>query len=239
MKTTHSKWSVPFLLLALGAAACDEAAAEPVLDRERVLAVRVSPPHLMPGEIGAIDVLVGHADGSVEVVSPDAVEVDGAGGASERMLGATSQGWTVTCPPDAALRELRDDAGLPPDAPVGVPLRIELTVAGAALGATKSVLLGSEGDNPSLAGLTVDAEVDDDDVLVVARDSEVEIAADGAEVDDDEPAFAWYSSVGDIDLYKSESAVLSTADPTTGQLVLVLRDSRGGVAWLWRDMRVQ
>jgi hypothetical protein len=227
------------LLLVVGAVACNEAASEPVLDRERVLAVRVSPPHLLPGDVGAIDVLVGRADGTVAVVPPDLVAVgDGGGPAGERMLTTGETGWSVTCPPDEALAALRDAAGLPPDAAVVLPLEVVVVLDGEELGATKSVILGMDGDNPSLAGMTIDAD-DDGGPLVIDRDAEIDIAADGAEVGDGEPSYAWYSSVGDIDLYRSATAVLSTGDAATGQLVLVVRDDAGGVTWAWRDVRVE
>ncbi|HUS63328.1 MAG TPA: hypothetical protein VMZ28_02255 [Kofleriaceae bacterium] len=229
-----------WLLLALGAAACDEGASEPLLDRERVLAVRVSPPSLEAEESGAIDVLVGRADGSIDVVAPAAVAVDLPGGdAGGRMVTGGAQGWTVTCPPAEALAELRAQSGLPEDAPVVVPLAIEVEVDGVTLAAGKSVLLGADGDNPTLAGLAVDADEADDGALVVERDAEVAIAAEGAAVDDGEPAYAWYTSVGDIDLYRSESAVMTAGDPGRGPLVLVLRDDHGGVTWTWRDVRVE
>ena len=234
-----TRTTILWLLLALGAA-CDDRASEPVLDRERVLAVRVSPPALEPGEVGAIDVLVGRADGSVDVVAPATVAVDlPAVGAGERMVAGGAQGWTVTCPPEEALGQLRAQSGLPAGAPVVVPLAIEVDLDGARLAAGKSVLLGVAGDNPTLAGVTVDAGEADDGALVIERDAEVAIAADGAAVDEGEPAYAWYSAVGDIDLYRSEAAVLSASDdPRRGPLVLVVRDAQGGVTWRWREVRV-
>ncbi len=228
-----------WFLVALGAA-CDEGASEAVLDRERVLAVRVSPPSLEPGETGALDVLVGRADGTVAVVAPVAVAVDlPAGAAAERMVEGGAQGWTVTCPPEEALAELRARSNLPAGAPVVVPLAVEVEVDGVRLPAGKSVLLGASGDNPALAGLTADAEEGDDGALVAPRDAEVAIAADGAVVDDGEPTYAWYTSVGDIDLYRSEAAVLTTGGAGRGTLALVVRDDRGGVTWTWRDARVE
>ena len=121
-----------------------------------------------------------------------------------------------------------------------VPLAIEVDVDGARLAAGKSVLLGVAGDNPALAGVTVDADETDDGALVIERDAEVAIAADGAAVDEGEPAYAWYSAVGDVDLYRSEAAVLSASDdPRRGPLVLVVRDDRGGVTWTWREVRLE
>lgn len=236
-----TKTTALWLLLALGAA-CGEGASEAVLDRERVLAVRVSPPSLEAEESGAIDVLVGRADGSVDVVAPAAVAVALPGGdAAGRMVAGGAGGWTVTCPPAEALAQLRDRSGLPADAPVVVPLVLEVEVDGVSLTATKSVLLGADGDNPSVAELAVDAAEADDGALVVEAGAQVAIAADGAAVDDGEPAYAWYTSVGDIDLYRSESAVLTVTagDPGRGPLVLVVRDDRGGVTWTWRDLRVE
>lgn len=223
-------------VIALGAAACDATTGPSDLDRSRVLAVRLSPPHLAPEEIAPIDVLVGHDDGTVDIEMPTSVRVNvaEASAQTDSMVIRSGDGWAIACPPEQALEELRVQLALAPDDPIAVPLSVDVEVDGAALTATKMVFLGSAGDNPALAGIDVDgAEVDEDGVVQLAAGQEVTIGALGAG-GEDELSYAWFTSAGSIDLYLSEVATFTASDTaTTGQLALVVRDPRGGVAWSW------
>ncbi len=229
-------------LTALAAAAgCDSNGAPSELDRPRVLAVQVSPPHLGPEESAPVDVLIGRDDGTTRVVAPDSVEVLGApsGSPQSSMVGHGADGWAVACPDDDVLAEMRAALGLAEADPIPIALALEVTVEGELLTATKYVYLGSQGDNPTLAGIAVDGGSEEDGVLVVGAGEEIPIAADGAG-GEGELSYAWFSSVGDIDLYLSEEATLTAADePVAGQVVLVVRDEQGGVTWSWRDVRVE
>jgi len=223
------------------AAGCDSTGAPSELDRPRVLAVQVSPPHLGPEESGPVDVLVGRDDGTVDVVAPTSVEVAGApsGSAVESMVAHGADGWAVDCPDAQVLAQMRAQMELAADEPIPIGLAIEVEVEGELLTATKVVYLGSRGDNPTLAGITAQSGSEEDGVLVIGAGEEIPIAADGAE-GDSELSYAWFTSLGDIDLYLSEEATLTATDePGDGQLVLVVRDQHGGVTWTWRDVRVE
>jgi hypothetical protein len=222
------------------AAGCDSTGAPSELDRPRVLAVQVSPPHLGPEESGPVDVLVGRDDGTVDVIAPTSVEVAGApdGSAVESMVAHGADGWAVDCPDAQVLAQLRAQMGLAAEDPIPIGLAVEVEVEGELLTATKAVYLGSRGDNPQLAGITA-AGREEDGVLVIGAGEEIPITADGAD-GDSELSYAWFTSVGDIDLYLSQAATLTVTDePGDGQLVLVVRDQQGGVTWSWRDVRVE
>jgi hypothetical protein len=229
-------------LTALAAAAgCDNTGAPSELDRPRVLAVQVSPPHLAPEESAPVDVLVGRADGTVAVVAPDSVEVLSApaGSPQSGMVGHGADGWAIACPDEQVLAGLRATLGLAEGEQVPITLALEVEVEGELLTATKNVYLGNHADNPQLAGVTANGGSEEDGVLVIGAGDEIPIAAEGAE-GEGELSYAWFTSVGDIDLYLSEAATLTASDePIEGQLVLVVRDEQGGVIWSWRDVRVE
>lgn len=225
----------------LAAAGCDDNGSPAELDRPRVLAVQVSPPHLGPEESAPVDVLVGRDDGTTRVMAPDSVEVMGApsGSPVSSMVGHGPDGWAVACPDAQVLAELRGEMGLAEDDPIPIGLALEVEVEGELLTATKVVYLGSQGQNPRLIGISAAGAAEEEGVLVIAAGDEIAIAAEGAEGDSD-LSYAWFTSVGDIDLYLSEAATLTATDqPADGQLVLVVRDQQGGVAWSWRDVRVE
>lgn len=225
---------------ALPVAGCVDGAAPSLLDRDRVLAVRASPAHLAPGQVAPLDVLVGRADGGIAVIPPDRVEVEGDGAAAtEQMLAATEEGWTVSCPPEEVLAELRAAQGLSPDDPLPVPLAIQVQVGDELLTATKWVHLGSQGGNPVIDGISLaGAAPASGGTVSIRAGEEIEIAAAVTEVSG-EPSFAWYSSAGEIELYRSERATLVADPPGEGLLAVVVRDDRGGVSWVWLEVRVE
>jgi hypothetical protein len=153
------------------------------------------------------------------------------------MIGRSADGWEVACPDARGLAALRAELEIAADQPIPVPLAIEVDVDGERLTATKYVYLGSQGENPQLAGITMAGAVEQDGVMLISTGDQIAIAADRA-AGEGELSYAWFTSVGDIDLYLSEEATLSAEGPTDGQVVLVVRDDSGGVTWAWRDVRV-
>lgn len=227
-------------LIALAAAGCDENGSPSELDRPRVLAVQLAPPHLGPEETASVSVLVGGSDGTVREVAPGAVEVVGAppGSPASGMVGRGADGWAVACPDGAALDRMRAELDVPAGEPIPIALALEVEVEGELLAATKVVYLDSRGDNPEVTGIAFGAGVDEGGVLVVEVGQEIPIAADGA-AGEGELSFAWFTAIGDIDLYLSEEATLTPQVAGAGQVVLVVRDERGGVTWTWREVRVE
>lgn len=234
------KTLVTMTALAAAAAACDATSAPSELDRARVLAVQIAPPRLGPEESAATEVLVGRADGTVSVVAPNAIEVTGAppGSPASGMVARGPDGWSIACPDAEALAAMRAALGLAADEPIPVALAVEVAVDGELLPASKVVFLGSEGDNPRLAGITAEGAREEDGVLVAAVGDQIAIAAEGA-AGEGELSYAWFTALGDIDLYLSEAATLTAGEAGTGPLVLVVRDPQGGVTWAWRELRIE
>jgi hypothetical protein len=184
--------------------ACNLPAEPALLDHAQILAVRVEPPTVPPGQRAKIDVLAGNTAGDVFVVAPDALDAGGAPIARE------ADGWYIT-------------AG---DGP-GALLTATVGVDGDALVADKLVAFGDRADNPTIAAIQLDGT--DATALACSTGTKPALAANADGV---APlAFAWYSSVGKLEHYRSVPATLDADAPAEGVVVLVVRDARGGVDW--------
>ena len=198
------------------------------LSHDRIIAVRATPPHLAaPGDTSTIDALLGFKDAPTAERSPDVVQVVSPTSLAKTVarVGGT---WTVTAPSDADLAAARTELGLAADAPV--PLQLGVGFAQGTLGATKLVVLGDAGDNPTLDGLMIDGKAPGTAPLVVAPLTDIRLAVTA---DDATENVNWLTSCGtmhDFDLSKAYLRV-ETADPQTGELGVVLRDGKAGVAW--------
>jgi hypothetical protein len=220
--------AVAIAALALAAIGCTDDLDPPwQLDHDRIVAVRATPPAIESGGRAGLDALIalqgiGTSERAPElaaVVSPMALA-----GA----LSLEAGGWIVTAPDAAKLDEARAELRLLPGAPV--PLVVGVSFHGQALFATKVVWLGMAGANPSLDAMMIDgAPADAKTEIVVGKLVDVPLSI-AAEVDDD---VNWLTSCGTMHDFDLPNAYLEVEDddPTEGELVLVVRDARGGVAW--------
>jgi hypothetical protein len=188
------------------------------LDHDRIIAVRATPPHVMPGATAQLDLLVGHKGAPTNQQPPDVAQV-----VSPQSLAGALAGTTITAPMDlsAARTELKLADGAP------VPLVVGVLASG--LAATKTVWLGDAHDNPALTGVTVDGEPPGASIMV-PPDTDIPLTVDA---DDAVDIVNWLTSCGtmhDYDLHAAHIHVLP-ADPQSGELAVVLRDNLGGVAW--------
>jgi hypothetical protein len=232
------------LALALVLAGCSGDIDDPwELDHDRIIAVRANPPGIAGGETSTLDLLVGYAEAPAETKKPDiamVVSPDSLAGA----LAFDGTNWVVTAPDDADLAAARTELGLDADAPV--PLGVGVGAAwpnpvmspdSSGFGATKTVWLGEQRENPELEGLTIDgAELPAEGMPIVisaAKDAKTRLEVDA---DDEVDIVNWLTSCGemhDFDLHKAYITV-GKDDRHDGQLAIVLRDDGGGVTWrLW------
>jgi len=96
--------------------------------------------------------------------------------------------------------------------------------------AQKLVLLGAaDRPGPVVDQVFVDGTAVDGDGMRAATglDHAVEVTVSGT----GDLTFAWYSSAGDLENYRSAAASLFADAPAHGTLVIVVRDSSGGVDW--------
>ncbi|HEU0032109.1 MAG TPA: hypothetical protein VFQ53_15855 [Kofleriaceae bacterium] len=224
------------VLGALALAACNADLDPPwQLDHTRIVAVRATPPAIMPGETATIDGLVSREGGPVEELAPESVLVV----SPQSMAGAVSrQGdtWVVQAPDAAAIASARGELKLADDAPV--PLQLGIAYDGQTLLGLKSVMLGMTAQNPTLATPEVNgAPAADGAELVVGKLVDVPMSITAADTDE----VNWLTSCGTMHDFDLPSAYLRVEDedPTEGQLVVVLRDELGGVGWKIFSIRAE
>ncbi|HWO25919.1 MAG TPA: hypothetical protein VNO30_44600 [Kofleriaceae bacterium] len=220
------------LLIALGAAGCVEELDPPwQLDHDRIVAVRATPPAIEAGGRAELDALIALEGGATSERSPEIAAVV----SPMSLAGAVApEGgkWIVTAPDAAKLEQVRAELGLTPGAPV--PLIVGVAYGGTALKATKTILLGVAGQNPSLDAMMIDgAPADTKTEIVVGKLVDVPLSV-AAEQDDD---VNWLTSCGTMHDFDLPQAYLRVEleDPTAGELAVIRRDPRGGVAWrVWQ-----
>jgi hypothetical protein len=212
---TKLKMLVSLSLGSLSLLACADSS-ETRLDHAQILAVRAEPANVAPGERARIDILAGDEAGNVYEAMPDAVSAVGAMG--PLAVEQTAEGWFVT-------------AGEQPDI---ATLSVSLTIDGAIWPATKKLIIGQHADNPRIE-IQIDGMAATEMVARAGTKPLLTAVPAGAEPF----TYAWYSSVGDLKYFRQQTAELDAVDPATGQLLLVLRDSMGGVSWAIRPARVE
>ena len=212
--------TVLFLSLLVGACADVPQAFE--LDHARVMAVRVDPPALAPGERAGISVLVTDADAGPRVADTAAVRVTSP---FDGLVARTEAGWEVTAPSSEQLAVARMQLGLADDADVIAPLALEVTFDGAAFTAQKTVAFGRRAENPVAPAISHDGAVGPCN-FDAGRDIELSVTPVV-----DELSYRWFSSVGDVTGYTRAEASLEPLRGTTGAIGVVVRDQVGGTAW--------
>lgn len=140
--------------------------------------------------------------------------------------------WRLIAPDAAQLASARPALGLPDDAPV--PVEVLLTFARSTDRASpdpvrvkKTVWLGEPADNPSVPPVTIDGTPAGSEIVVpIGRDVYLSVDAPGMRVN-------WLTSVGTLFQDDVATAFVHVApeDRRDGELVVVVRDAEGGVAW--------
>jgi hypothetical protein len=212
----------------LGLSACAGESDPPwQLDHDRIVAVRATPPGLAAGDRATLDALLAAKGGKTSVAVPELATVVSPASLAGA-LGFSGGAWVVTAPSEAQLAAARAELKLDPGAPV--PLVVGVSYASGALVATKAIALGAPAPNPTLTSVMLDARPAGTAELVIGKLVDVPLAID---VDDEDYDVTWLTSCGtmhDFDLPRAYLTV-EADDPVAGELAVVLRDAKGGVAW--------
>jgi hypothetical protein len=201
-------------------------ATDPVwqLDHDRVVAVRISPPHLASGARATVDALIAHHGAPADVLAPAAVIASPDQLAA--LAAAVQADGSIVAPDDATLEQARASLGLPSGAPV--PLEIGASFGG--LLAIKTVYLGDAADNPALPAIVVNGAAPTDGATIeLPFDADVPLSAAA----DPTWKVSWLTSCGTMHDDDEHAAFVHVQpdDPTSGQLAVVVRDPLGGVVW--------
>lgn len=207
------------------------------LDHDRIVAVRATPPGIASGQRSTLDALLARKGGKTSVAAPELAVVVAPQSLAD-VVGLDAGNWVVTAPDEARLAAARAELGLPGGAPV--PLQVGVSYAGRALVATKTVLLGEAADNPALVtmNMRIDGQPAGMSEIVVQPLVRVPLSIDA---DDDRYDVAWLTSCGTMHDFDLPNAYLKVEadDPTTGELAVVLRDGKAGVAWAVWPIRAE
>jgi hypothetical protein len=236
------------LLLLLFVAGCiDPVDPRWTLDHDHVIAARATPPRIRSGEATNLDALVAHADGPVSVENPMTADLANPPPEMARSLVQEDGIWRLTAPDAETLAGARPALGLPEDAPV--PVDVMMTFPNVNPSATnraaqppfrvkKTVWLGEPSENPAMPPVVVgDIALAPDSEVVVPLGVDTYLSVDvpdGIRVN-------WLTNVGELfqdDVARAFVRVLPD-DTQAGQLVVVLRDNDGGVAWQIFAMRAE
>jgi hypothetical protein len=233
----------------LVAIACVAGCIEPVdarwqLDHDHVVVARATPPRVPEGTATTLDALVAHDGGPVTVEDPITAELSNAPVEMARYLEHTNGKWTLHAPDAATLVSTRPLLGLPADSPV--PVDLVLTFPNGTSGSNraaqppfrvkKTVWLGETSENPLMSRVYVgDARAEREIVVPIGVDTYVSVdVGDAIRVN-------WLTNVGTLfqdDVERAFVRVLPE-DRHEGELVVVLRDNEGGVAWKVFPMRAE
>ncbi|MEO8549820.1 MAG: hypothetical protein ABI678_07595 [Kofleriaceae bacterium] len=217
------------LVLATVMTACSgEVDPEWQLDHDRVIAVRMTPPHLAAGETATIDVMLGRKGAPPEVVDPATATVESPVALMPYLRRSTDGHWSIAAASDADLAAARTELGVADGDPVPVSVRMVLAYEG--LIAHKLVYMGDHADNPALGAVLVDGvDATGETSLSVTEATKISLSVDFAEPDD----VTWLTSCGTMHDYDLPTAYLRVEpeDPHEGTLGVVVRDTSGGVVW--------
>ena len=203
--------------------ACTEFATPAELDRPQILAITTQPPSVGLGERATITLLV--ADPTGEVSDPEV------SWASIAIVAGTLPVGEVEVAADGSVSYIA-----PGDRPETMPalamVEADVAIAGATLVGIKAVVVGDVGlSNPTITAMTGnDADLLTNPELTLTREeiASLSVTIDPAATD---TVYAWYSTLGTIEMYRSSPTELVADEPGEGWLFVVVRDGRGGVVW--------
>jgi hypothetical protein len=197
------------------------------LDHDHVIAVRATPPRIMPGEHAVLDALVARAGGPTTIETARSASTPTAPAALQGMVSFDGVAWIVTAPDDAALASSRPAMGIDPGAPVPLDLLLVFPrPEGDPLYVTKTVWLGAHAENPAVPEITI-GDAPAGAALVMPLDEDVYVAT----AVDATARVNWLTSCGTLHQDDVARAYLRADEAASGELAVVVRDTVGGVAW--------
>jgi hypothetical protein len=204
--------------------ACTEFATPAELDRPQILAITTQPPSVGLGERSTIDLLV--ADPSGEVSDARVTW------ASVAIVEGTLPVGDVEVADDGTVSYIAPSER-PETMPTIAMVQASVEIADQTLVGIKAVVVGNVGlANPTLIALSGNAtDLLANPELTLSRDEIASLSVTIEPAATDETMYAWYSTIGTIEMYRSSPTEIVADTPGQGWLFLVVRDGRGGVIW--------
>ena len=229
------------LLTALNASACDNLNQSWELDHARVIAVRVEPPSLAPGQQGKITALVVSEDGTPSEISPAIAIVPTEDPVVNAAIKIELGTWKVTAGDANAIAAARAAAQVAADKPFQIQIGARFAWDNVTRDVAKTVGLGeSTASNPPTPVLTLDgAPLTTPPTL--ERGKKYQFAMSNFAAD---PMLAFHWAVSTGILTKSETAgaeleIDDTAIAGPAHLLVTVRNLTGGVSWATTTIVVQ
>ena len=221
----------------LAVSGCEDVATPDELDHAQIIAIRVSPPSISAGETATVDALVTDNNGVVRVVVPTVTPRIPAAliGVVEPSDIASKRDGVVTieAPSNDVLQAIRAGLDLSDDAEIPLLLDIDLLIEDEFYFGDKLITFGESRNNPSWQRMRSDGE-DLGEELVFASSSVNRLELVGVEshlADPDSLEFAWLTSLGSLENYRSAKPTLTVEKTGEGSVVVVVRDGLGGSSW--------
>ena len=228
-------------LLMFSATACTDLSQSWELDHARVIAVRVDPPSLAPGQQGKITALVVSDDGTPSEISPAIAIVPTEDPVVNAAIKIELGTWQVTAGDANAIAAASAAAQVPADKPFQVQIGARFAWDGITRDAAKTVGLGdSTASNPPTPVLTIDgAPLTTPPTL--ERGKKYQFAMSNFAAD---PMLAFHWAVSTGLLTKSETAgaeleIDATSIAGPAHLLVTVRNPTGGVSWATAKFVVQ
>jgi hypothetical protein len=171
--------------------------------------------------VAVIDALVAHAGAPVSIEQAQTVSAPTAPIELQNMIAFDGTAWTLRAP---------SDIGAPrADAPVPVDL---LLVFAGELYVKKTVWLGERTENPAEPAILVDGILASGDIAIpLGQDVYFEVVGAGDPQKTEDARVNWLTSCGTLFQDDVARAFLRADEACEGELVVVVRDSLGGVSW--------
>jgi hypothetical protein len=204
----------------IGGLGCNDLATPADLARPQILAVRADPPTVLSGERTQLSIVLAGPDG---------------------FLAPAVTRWGIQ-PPGLGTLELEGDGSVFLRAPDELSA-VEFTALEVSaevddettLVAIKGIAMGVDTvePNPTITDLRINGvTVDDGGSVELERGATITLDADTDPPPGQYHEFAWYSTSGEIDLWRlSPTDLIAPQEAEDGLLILVYRDGLGGVTW--------
>ncbi len=213
------------------------------LDHARVIAVRLDPPSLGPGQQGTLTALVVSDDGTPMEITPVIALVLSEDTVINNAIKIETGTWAVTAGDANAIAAARAAAMLPEMVPLRLKIGARFVWGDVQRDTLKDVILGdAAASNPDAPQITLDdVAVAGASPAVLVRGTSYQFGLSNFAVDPT-LAFQWAVSTGQLTKSETPGPLLEiddTAIAGPANLLVVVRNDRGGVAWATASITIE